>query len=102
MLATVFALALTAPPTNIEIGPVTFVLHDSRTASIFHALDHMSGWTQWSHLQYKELWLKELALTADEQRLLDAHAALRQRTGYGKCEQAFYTDDDLPTGLLAA
>lgn len=102
MLSALFALALSASPTNVDIGPVTFVLHDSRTASIFHALDQISGWTQWAHPQYKDHWGKTLALTKDEQALLDAHADLRRRIGYGKCEQAFYTDADLPDALLAA
>ena len=83
MLAALAVVALSAAPVVIEAGPLTFRLHRSEGAQIFHVVDHLSAWHPFSHKQYAEELARDerTALTDKDKALLAEHAALRRRLG---------------------
>jgi hypothetical protein len=61
----------------------------------------MSEWSLWCHPQYR-LWAEARGLLGPEERaLLAAHKALRA-AGYGKLDQAFFTELDVEATLARA
>lgn len=77
------------PVTVVETGPLRLELHISRTAHLFHVVDQISAWSEFSHLQYLDGFGP---LEADDQRMLALHRDVRSRHGWGAgLEQTLYT-----------
>lgn len=81
------ATAAPAPANRIALGPVTLVVVRSRTASLFHVVDQISGWSTANHPQYAA-WRPS---TPEASALLARHVAVRARRGWGRgLEAALY------------
>ncbi len=99
------ALVLSATPVvELDAGPLKATVSASEAAQVFHIVDQLSGWSPFSHAQYRaELFAADAGgLSPDEEGLLAAHAALRRRVGYGALEALFYTPSTLDSALAAA
>lgn len=71
-------------------------ISESETAQLFHIVDQLSQWDQYAHKQYVRWAAKSLALDDEDRRLLQQHAELHRRHGYGnRLEQAFLVDKSL-------
>jgi hypothetical protein len=76
----------------------------SETAQLFHAVDQLSGWSPYTHKQYRA-WFSDPAqggLGAEDEALLTRYAQLRKRLGYGAIDAALYTDAPLDDALATA
>jgi hypothetical protein len=98
LIAAVVGLLLCEAPrsealTDIAFGEFVIAVSDSWTAQLFHIVDQLSEWDQFTHRQYGRWARKALTLDAEDRRLLQRHAELRRGRGWGKgFEQAFYVD----------
>src|SRR5262249_11010571 len=73
------------------------------TAQLFHVVDQISQWSEFSHEQYVG-YFKSLAggLSESDRKILDEHVAIRKRYGWGRGpEQVFYTPLELDEALNA-
>ena len=84
----------------IETPNLTLRLSISRTAHLFHVVDQLSAWSEFTHAQYRR-WFG--AQSSTDRHRLDEHKEIRTRRGWGGgLEQSFYTDADLREALQAA
>src|SRR5215831_6479317 len=85
-----------APPSGgqtrtLNLGGVLVSVSDSRTAQVFHIVDQMSQWDEGVHHEYVRWATRTLALSQEDQQLLQKHAELRRARGWGNgFEQTFY------------
>jgi hypothetical protein len=78
--------------TVVEITPIRLHIITARTAQLFHIVDQISSWSPFTHSQYRR-WAESWPLTADDRRMLDAHARMRRARGWGNgFERAFYVE----------
>ena len=96
------AVAIRREPLVVDAGRLRLLVSISRTAQIFHIVDQLSGWSQFSHAQYRNH-PPPGTRGPRERELLAVHAALRAGRGWGGgFEQAFYVDDDLDAAATSA
>jgi hypothetical protein len=97
----------TPGPTNatvhLEAGPLRLDIYISETAQLFHVVDQISQWSEFSHRQYVRYFRStDGGLTEADRQLLAEHAAIRKAHGWGKGpERVFYTMLDLDEALRA-
>ncbi len=95
----------TRGPTNatlhLEAGPLKLDVYISETAQLFHVVDQISQWSEFSHRQYVRYFRSlDGGLTDPDRQLLAEHAAIRKAHGWGKGpEKVFYTPLDLDEAL---
>lgn len=109
-LASAIALTFLLMPTvsradahKIVFDKLELDISESETAQIFHIVDQLSQWDQYTHKQYVRWAAKSLSLDDDDRRFLQRHVELRQRHGWGQgLEQAFLVDKSLDTAARDA
>jgi hypothetical protein len=88
---------------RLDAGPLKLDVYISETAQLFHVVDQISQWSEFSHEQYVR-YFKSLdgGLSESDRKILDEHVAIRKRYGWGRGpEQVFYTPLDLDEALKA-
>jgi hypothetical protein len=87
------AVAQDIAPTHFEAGPLKVDVYISETAQLFHVVDQISKWSEFSHPQYLRYFGNlDGGLNKADTDLLLEHAAIRKRYGWGRGpEQVFYT-----------
>jgi hypothetical protein len=89
------AVPAPAATTDIDFGLVVLSISESETAQLFHIVDQLSEWDQYTHKQYGR-WARSLGFTDEDRAQLQRHAALRRVRGRGNgFEQAFLVDDTI-------
>lgn len=105
------ATTVFAAPVRVDLGGLVLSVSDSPTAQVFHIVDQLSLWDMYTHKEYAR-WAESTHLLDDHDRaLLQRHAEMRKKRGWGKgFEQTFLVDDSIPdaarngiaAGLLSA
>jgi len=91
------------PATRVDAGPLQIDLYLSQTAQLFHIVDQISEWSEFSHRQYGRYFRAGGGFSEDERAALAEHASIRKKYGWGHGpEQAFYTPLTLETALTQA
>jgi len=62
----------------VELNCLNFKISDSWTAQVFHIVDQLSEWSQYTHHQYIRWAKKKMQLNKDDSAMLHQHALLRQ------------------------
>ena len=90
-------------PARIDAGPLQLDLVVSETSQLYHIVDQVSQWSEFSHRQYYRYFRDSLGGFSDEDRkLLADHAAIRRAHGWGNGpDHVFYTSLDLERALQA-
>jgi hypothetical protein len=89
--------------TRIDAGPLQIDLYLSQTAQVFHIVDQVSEWSEFSHRQYGRYFRASDGLSEDERKALAEHSSIRKKYGWGHGpEQAFYTPLTLEAALTQA
>jgi hypothetical protein len=92
-----------AATTEVDLGGLVLSASDSATAQTFYVVDQLSEWDAACHKAYGRWAAKNLTLDAEDQRLLQQHAAMRRVRGWDRgFEQAFYVNDPIPTAAQKA
>ena len=88
---------------HLEAGPLRLDIYISETAQLFHVVDQISQWSEFSHRQYARYFRSlDGGLTEADRQFLAEHAAIRKAHGWGKGpEKVFYTSLDLDEALRA-
>jgi hypothetical protein len=88
---------------QLHAGPLELDVCISETAQLFHVIDQISQWSEFSHPQYVRYFeSRGGGLTESDRKILTEHAAIRKRYGWGHGpEQVFYTLLDLDEALKA-
>lgn len=95
----------TASSTDFDFGEFHLSVVTSRASALFHAVDQLSGWSPYTHSQYRA-WAPPGTYSEDEQ-ILDGYLArqvkLRSRLGWGRgLERALYVPGEPEEALRAA
>lgn len=89
-------------PVHLNAGPLKLDVYISETAQLFHVVDQISQWSEFSHPQYVRYFESRGGLSESDLRILGEHVAIRKRYGWGRGpEQVFYTPLDLDEALKA-
>lgn len=92
-----------AAPHRISFPKFAVAISESTTAQLFHIVDQISGWDQYTHKQYVRWAAKSLTLDDEDRRFLQRHVELRHRYGWGSAlEKAFLVDEPLDTAARDA
>jgi hypothetical protein len=89
---------------RLDAGPLRLDLFVSRTATLFHVVDQISRWSQFSHAYYLAYFRRpDARLDATDSSVLKEHAALHKKYGWGGAlERTFYTELPLDSALARA
>jgi hypothetical protein len=82
-------------PHELQLGPLSLTLSDSRTAQVFHIVDRLSRWRSALNPAYATWAETAMPLDDAERAMLAAHSRLRGRRGWGALDQAFYVEDSI-------
>ena len=90
-------------PVHLDAGSLKLDVYISETAQLFHVVDQISQWSEFSHKQYVRYFeSRGGGLNESDLRILAEHVAIRKRYGWGRGpEQVFYTPLDLDEALKA-
>ena len=103
ILVFVAAATASAQTTEISLGRLVLAVSDSSTAQVFHIVDQLSEWDQYTHKQYGRWATKTLNLDVDDRRMLERHVALRRVRGWGNgLEPAFLVDGSIEAAAARA
>jgi hypothetical protein len=92
--------AAAVEPMTIDWGGLRLEVSTSRTAQVFHIVDQLSEWDQFTHKQYGRWARKSMLLDETDRALLRQHAEMRRRRGWEHgFEQAFYTKGTLEAAV---
>jgi hypothetical protein len=92
-----------AAPRTIAFHQFELRISESRTAQLFHIVDQLSQWDQYTHKQYVRWAAKSLPLDDEDRSFLQRHVELRSRYGWGSAlEKAFLVDEPLDTAARDA
>ncbi len=93
----------TNAPVHLDAGPLKLDVYISETAQLFHVVDQISQWSEFSHPQYVRYFeSQDGGLNENDLRILVEHVAIRKKYGWGRGpEQVFYTPLDLDEALKA-
>lgn len=84
---------------RIEVGVLKIDVSISRTATLFHVVDQLAEWSVFCHREYGRAFAP---LTAKDRAMLQKHAAVRARHGWGAgLEQTLYSDLPVDQALQA-
>ncbi len=85
-----------AAPKNLDLGGLVLSVSDGPTAQIFHIVDQLSQWDVYAHQQYVRWAEKTQWLDPQDRELLQQHAEMRKKRGWGNgFEQTFLVDDSI-------
>jgi hypothetical protein len=103
VLALLLSTTCLAKTERVDLGGLVLSVSDSRTAQVFHIVDQLSLWDVYTHKEYAR-WAEETRLLdAHDRELLQRHAELRRKRGWGKgFEQAFLVDDSIEQAAAKA
>jgi hypothetical protein len=96
VIALFFSAIGFATPKRLDLGGLVLSVSDAPTAQIFHIVDQLSQWDVYTHKQYVR-WAETTNLLDQRDReLLQQHAELRKKRGWGHgFEQTFLVDDSI-------
>jgi hypothetical protein len=96
VIALLFSAICFATPKSLDLGGLVLSVSDAPTAQIFHIVDQLSQWDVYTHKQYVR-WAETTKLLDQRDReLLQLHAELRKKRGWGHgFEQTFLVDDSI-------
>ena len=96
VIAWLFSAIGFATPKSLDLGGLVLSVSDAPTAQIFHIVDQLSQWDVYTHKQYVR-WAETTKLLDQRDReLLQVHAELRKKRGWGHgFEQTFLVDDSI-------
>jgi hypothetical protein len=96
VIALLFSAIGFAAPKSLDLGGLVLFVSDAPTAQIFHIVDQLSQWDVYTHKQYVR-WAETTKLLDQRDReLLQQHAELRKKRGWGHgFEQTFLVDDSI-------
>jgi len=87
---------LLAAPERVNLGGIVLVVSDARTAQLFHIVDQLSRWDVFTHEEYARWAEATKLLDGHDRELLQRHAEMRKKRGWGKgFEQSFLVDDSI-------
>jgi hypothetical protein len=102
-LVLVVAATASGQTTEISLGRLVLLVSDSSTAQVFHIVDQISEWDQYTHKQHGRWAAKTLNLDAEDRRMLQRHVALRRVRGWGNgLEPAFLVDASIEAAAARA
>src|SRR5579862_755798 len=85
-----------AATTEMAFGQFVIRVSESWTAQVFHMVDQLAEWDEFSHKAYNRWARKNLILDAEDRQLLQKHAEMRKARGWGNgFEQAFLVEDTI-------
>src|SRR5579884_3210775 len=88
---------------RVDLGGMVLSVSDSRTAQIFHIVDQLSLWDVFTHKEYARWAEKNHILDDSDRALLQRHAEMRKKRGWGKgFEPAFLVDDSIEDAAAKA
>jgi hypothetical protein len=88
---------------DVDLGGVVVSVSDSWTAQVFHIVDQLSEWDEASHRQYGRWAARALNLNEQDRKLLQEHATLRRKRGWGNgFDPAFYVEDSIESAAQKA
>ena len=94
----ILLICVAARAQTVRAGPLAIEIHISRTAQIYHIVDQLSAWNEFSHPQYR----KHFPLDARDKRILLEHATLRGKYGWGRgLERVMYSTAGISAALNA-
>ena len=97
------AAAARSSANEVDLGGIVVSVSDSWTAQLFHVVDQLSEWDQARHRQYGRWAAKALNFDDQDRKLLQEHATLRRKRGWGNgFEQAFYVEDSIEGAVQKA
>jgi hypothetical protein len=97
------ALRATAQTVTIDLEGLVLSLSTSRTAQVFHIVDQLSEWDQFTHKQYGRWARKSEILDQTARDLLKRHTELRKVFGWNSAlERAFYVDESIEAAARRA
>jgi hypothetical protein len=104
LLIPLYALFQSNASSRIDAGPIKLEIYISETATLFHVVDQLSQWSEFSHEQYRRYFRSTQGELSDGERsMLAEHSAIRTKYGWGRGpEKAFYTPLALSDALTAA
>ncbi|MDQ6706384.1 MAG: hypothetical protein M3Z85_10470, partial [Acidobacteriota bacterium] len=71
-------------PFHLDAGPLKLDVYISETAQLFHVVDQISQWSEFSHPQYVRYFESQGGgLSESDLRILAEHVAIRKRYGWG-------------------
>src|SRR5215831_4355872 len=75
----------TNAPVHLDAGPLKLDVYISETAQLFHVVDQISQWSEFSHEQYVR-YFESLGgrLSESDRKILAEHVAIRKRYGWGR------------------
>jgi hypothetical protein len=93
----------TDAPVRLDAGPLRLDVYISETAQLFHVVDQISQWSEFSHEQYVQYFKSRGGgLSESDLKILAEHAAIRKKYDWGRGpDQVFYTPLDLDEALKA-
>ena len=90
------------PAKTLDAGPLRLeICVSGRTATLFHVVDQVSGWSEFCHGQYAEdSQSRDGGFSPRDRELLARHVTVRTAHGWGRgLEQTFYTPADLDAAI---
>ena len=85
-----------ATPKRLDLGGLVLSVSDAPTAQIFHIVDQLSQWDVYAHKEYVRWAEKTQLLDQRDRELLQRHAEMRRKRGWGHgFEQTFLVDDSI-------
>jgi len=88
-------------PIRLDAGALQLEIFFSRTAHLFHVVDQLAEWSEFSHRQYGRYFDQlDGGYSARDRELLAKHTAIRAVHGWGNgLEQTFYASAGLESAL---
>src|SRR5262245_32724919 len=75
----------TNAPVRLDAGPLKLDVYISETAQLFHVVDQISQWSEFSHEQYFQYFKSRGAgLSESDLKILAEHATIRKKYGWGR------------------
>ena len=96
VIALLFSGIAFATPKSLDLGGLVLSVSVAPTAQIFHIVDQLSQWDVYTHKQYVRWAETTKLLDQRDRKLLQRHAELRKKRGWGHgFEQTFLVDDSI-------
>lgn len=95
-ISLLLSITCLADTTRVDLGGMVLEVSDARTAQLFHIVDQLSLWDAYTHKEYARWAEKSHFLDQQDRDLLQRHAEMRKKRGWGNgFEQAFLVDDSI-------
>jgi hypothetical protein len=100
VLVLLTCVVLAAPLGELQAGPTHLTFVQSDTATVFHVVEQLSGWSDDGARRFASV-LPE-PLTDEDRRLLTRHGELRARVGWTVLHEAFAVEARIDEAAAAA